>query len=275
MAAPQAKSRHPTIPAPVPETKEWFSVDDFSIALKASNIDSLADEQHLINTAHLANRAVSYVLSAKRLPHKRKLAASVKVLTSIETYCRSVIGKLLSEIPLSEHENCSEIDLGRALASSNSVALVGLLSACTNLGDPLSGPQTLAGLLVNVEKLADCAAAAANQLQAGADNTHDYSEQGKRNLPEQFAHCLIASYVGLTKSEPRHSRRSPDRSNENEVSGPLIRYLQSLFKRLPAAIADHPWTADLASDPGWSPKPETIASWIDSYRKIPRQRPTQ
>lgn len=62
------------------------------------------------------------------------------------------------------------------------------------------------------------------------------------------------------------SRIKPEVPDAGKPSGPLIRYLSTLYSRLHTRLEAHGFTRHLAAERLWSPTHETLLAWVANYR---------
>ena len=81
-----------------------------------------------------------------------------------------------------------------------------------------------------------------------------------------IANALIATFAALTSREVVYSRFYPLSDDKGRPTGPLIRYLTEIYRRPHTRLEADGFTRHLAHERLWSPRPETLVTWIETYR---------
>jgi hypothetical protein len=129
--------------------------------------------------------------------------------------------------------------------------------------------QTLDDVLTRVADLRAWACAAKSAFDSGRDARQKYHPDPPiAAASRDFGLVAIWEFARLTGRPPGFSRRSTAAARAlGEVSGPLPRFLQSLFAALREKMSRDKTLAAHVTAPALQPQPETIADWIIRARR--------
>jgi hypothetical protein len=134
------------------------------------------------------------------------------------------------------------------------------------LVEPPQGCQTVADTLISIDKLGTWCRAAATRFESGARAAGTSKEiEYARSPAQEYAFEVMCVYQDLTGRKIGYSRPGVG-ENSGKPTGPLVRFIDTIFSRTRALLeGDSRWTS-LVPDLGLNPSAETIASWITRRR---------
>jgi hypothetical protein len=218
-------------------------------------------DERISNIQDSLNECLKAIVLVKRSDPWKETLASAKAMAKTTEDIQAVMAVFKSVI----HSNNDIKTVASLLHHSDFASrLAPIVAAYCEVSKASAPLEELARALLGMKVLPEATALVANRLFSDSRIMAEMS-----NVPgspaRAYAFKIIDGYRDLTGELPRMSR-SKNVSTENQPSGPLVRFIQEIFKKtqIHLRIIDY---ADIL-DSGWTqPKLETIAHWIQLYRR--------
>jgi hypothetical protein len=240
-----------------------LSAKDIRDVLKStvSKTDFANDSKRILKTRDSLNDCLKAIVVVKRSDPWKETLASAKAMAKTTEDIQAVMAVFKSVI----HSNNDIKTVASLLHHSDFASrLAPIVAAYCEVSKASAPLEELARALLGMKVLPEATALVANRLFSDSRIMAEMS-----NVPgspaRAYAFKIIDGYRDLTGELPRMSR-SKNVSTENQPSGPLVRFIQEIFEKthFHLKIVDY---ADILES-GWTqPKPETIARWIQLYRR--------
>ena len=260
---PRRQPRPPRMP-PRRRMVDLLFPDDFRAAMAVAGIEVQTDEATLQVHAEYANTVVQAALSAQVSPALGDLQATAAALAAIRDNCETALAPILAHLqPLAIDESEPRASLAGALMRSQDPLIIALLDVALGCDGGEDCDARLADALLAIDRLRSWADAAGRQFAAGIASRRKARQSPELRSPARaFGFALIRSYIDLTGRLPTFAR------GMNETAyGPLIIYLTHLFACVRDRLPGVDGHAELARARDWHPPAETLADWIERFRK--------
>jgi hypothetical protein len=268
------RPRPARVPSAQPTLRSQVSVEvvirraDLRAALTVVGLKCIAPQADLRTLAFDLNMTIVSILAQRGGPPIADTRATGADLAAIANSLRAVLARFTAQAPLQEGSALAPpgpADVAAWLRRLDLPAIDALRgAAAVDHADPW---LALADALLHVDRLACWAESGATAFDDGVR-----ARQATQRLSQErrIADILIAAYPRLTGRKIGTSRPSAG----GPPGGPLIRFLQEMYQRTRASIAQKPDLASLARDAALSPSAETLARWIRDHRPATPTRQT-
>ena len=255
--------------APIPPGRRVHTLllpEHFAEALAAAGIDRLPNKQSLEAVTISVDPFVQAVLSGQVSPPVGAFHRTIDALAAVESGCAAALTPVLTPLPVPmPHE---EAALARALGDSLDPLIVALSDAAATCGGDNPEGRLLADTMLAVDRLRAWAVASRTQFETGLSRERfARAAPEAQSPPRDLGFALIRIYLELTGQQQPCRSRALDKNGEIRPGGPLIRYLEHLFRAAHEQLGKIPEQAGLARNRGWTPSPETLVAWIKEFRR--------
>lgn len=264
--------------------------DDFTAALNAANVNSLPTKEQMNKARARVDAAVIKMLAGLQMPSAADNNRLVGFLKEVTEQVKALQDKLTSSLPIKWLCDSSQPDgkmLAEFLAASGKLEIYALIGCIEPSELYPTAEAELASVITTLHQAEACLHKLRIWAESSAETLVDcweateghedlkypeigYADRalpytGVRRRPRALGQELIWSYADLSDNEVGFSRGTTG-NTEGKVTGPLIRYLDTLFDRIRKAVAANDEIKELADSDAFKPSHETMARWVKRWR---------
>jgi len=239
---------------------------DFSEALRVAKISTDPSKAALDDAAEAVFWVAQRLVTASSIPTIGEIREIADKLDEIQRACLTVLQAVQLPEPLPGKSMFN--GPAHALNRSRDPLVIALLDAANGPDGSEKGGVKIAQALHMIAWMASCAKAARDQFAAGVRREKaSRQDPAARSPARELGFAMIETYPALTGRKLRFSRKKPGPESGGELDGPLIRYLMQLFECARRNLSRDPERAQLVDLREWHPSRETLAAWINQYRR--------
>lgn len=260
--------------APVP-IYPLVEASDLVAATRAANIPCEIEPSTAADVANILGEHMQAIVSWLGAVKTAEIKSIANTLAVMARDCQGVILPIAGSLAEPDSLETSLATLTQRVADTDDPVVIALRGGAQAAGQAAgqedSGASLLAEALLSLSQLSGWASGAAEQIRIGAATAQKVNQQNKygRTLQVEFGHAAIAAYEHIT-GRPAKRSRTTSGNNPNRPSGPLTRFLRQLFAQVRERCATIPHLAVHLDRPELNPSPETLHSWIQSYKAAAR-----